>query len=508
MRARQRNGNIKSADTIELVIADSEWEKVFNALSEGIFVFNTNGYLKRVNRGGAEIINSFENVLVGWSCCDIFGKEGQGCIVQKAISERQTQITKISFSKYNQSFLLIAEPIIEDGRLSGVVCSMRSLSSPFYMEALVNQEQQQELATQFNKLHALGQLATGVAHDFNNALTAIFGRAQLMERIIEDSVLKSHLQVIQTAAADAASAIRRIQAFARQSTSNELQMVNVTNLINDSLELTRTRWENDAQAKGLLYDFELETCDPIYVFGSASELREVFVNLIFNAIDAMPNGGQLQIKCSLTTNQVHIYFTDNGSGMNEEIQAKIFEPFYTTKGNQGTGLGLFISRGIIERHKGQLHVVSEVNFGTTFTVILPLADSPPQASAAYVVESKSRLNILVVDNELHVRRTLTSMLSALGHSVFDATNAGAALSMLSTCIFDIVFTDLSMPGMDGWELARKIRRDFPQVQIILVTGYGNNVIPPSGDATLVDYILGKPFDFAQVLAAINKVAEV
>src|SRR6185436_14648838 len=196
-----------------------------------------------------------------------------------------------------------------------------------------------------------GQLASGVAHDFNNSLAAILGRAQLLRRQTQDEAMVRNVEIIQTAAEDAAATVRRIQTFARKSPAKEFELVDVSGLLNDAVEITRTRWQNEARLRGLDYQVVLEAKRGQVTFGSASELREVFVNLIVNAVDAMPSGGRLTIGCEREGGCLRLRFADNGTGMPEDVRQKIFDPFFTTKGAQGTGLGLSVSYSIIERHE-------------------------------------------------------------------------------------------------------------------------------------------------------------
>ncbi len=214
----------------------------------------------------------------------------------------------------------------------------------------------------------------------------------------------------------------------------------------------------------------------------------------------MPAGGKLAVRCRRRGARIQLIFADTGVGMTEEVRARIFEPFFTTKGAQGTGLGLFVSYGIIERHAGRISAASVRGRGTTFTVELPYAEPAPQAADAKARVTGARagaLAVLVVDDEEHVRGTLAEMVEVLGHNVTVADGGRAALSALEANSFDLVFTDLSMPEMDGWELAREVRRRSPRTRVAVVTGYGKDAARSQADAP-ADAVIGKPFDFAQV----------
>jgi nitrogen-specific signal transduction histidine kinase/CheY-like chemotaxis protein len=371
---------------------------------------------------------------------------------------------------------------------------------------ITEQKEERERAARADKLRALGQLASGVAHDFNNSLAAILGRAQLLRRQIRDDALVRNLEIIQTAAEDAAATVRRIQTFARKSAAKEFEILDVSSLLNDAIEITRTRWQNEARLRGLDYEVTLKAENGQHTFGSASELREVFVNLIVNAVDAMPAGGKLLIGCTRERARLRLEFADTGTGMPEDVRQKIFDPFFSTKGAQGTGLGLSVSYSIIERHEGSISVASEVGVGTVFTIDLPAAELKMEPAEAAIdnVEVPS-LSILVVDDEPSVRETLAEMLEAMGHRVLLAESGQNALQTLSGNKCDLVFTDLAMPDMDGWETSREIRKRWPEMNVVLVTGYGTGTLPPLGEDKLVNGIIGKPFDFSQINQTITSV---
>ncbi|HKR00676.1 MAG TPA: PAS domain S-box protein [Pyrinomonadaceae bacterium] len=625
--AAQLATGIAQAELFEMTgRAKKEWETTFNAMSDGIFIFDNEGHLIRVNRAGAAMEDTWPHLMLGRRCCDILRtSEGNTCLVDKTIQEGRSVTIEIVPERFNRPLLVTAEPIIERGNKTiGAVCTARDLSelrkaeaqarehqsllmnilesaresiyavdtegrfqwcnratleatgyraeqlighsflditfesdrehasenfertlegkpqtyearffahdgtlryalfdtAPLVVEGhttgvlgiardITEQKQERQRAAQADKLRALGQLASGVAHDFNNALTAILGRAQLMRRQVHDEALVHNLDVIQTAAEDAAATVRRIQTFARQSPAKEFEMLDASLLLRDAVEITRTRWENEARLRGLRYDVEIQAACPYYVLGSASELREVFVNLIVNAVDAMPLGGRLHISCEQANGLVSLRFTDTGLGMPEEVRERIFEPFYTTKGAQGTGLGLAVSYGIIERHEGRISVESEVGSGTTFKIELPAADAAAasERKPLPLTEAES-LGVLVIDDEAFVRETLAEMLSALGHRVVAVSGGREALAELGAGDFDLVFTDLSMPEMDGWEVAREIRRSFgEELSIILVTGHGAGTPVAPEDSHLVNGLIGKPFDFDQVSEIIAQVTQ-
>jgi signal transduction histidine kinase/CheY-like chemotaxis protein len=388
-------------------------------------------------------------------------------------------------------------PIIVDGETTGVLGIAHDITE---------QREERDRAARADKLRALGQLASGVAHDFNNSLAAILGRAQLILRRVKDEELLRSLGIIITAAEDAAATVRRIQTFARKPVATELEMLEVGDLLRDAMEFTRTRWQNEALAAGIEIDVMLNAEAQCFTRGNASELREVFVNLIVNAVDAMPNGGSLRLCCKPDRDRIRLRIADTGTGIKEEIRERIFEPFYTTKGVHGTGLGLAVSYGIIERHGGIISVKSQVGKGSTFNIDLPLVERHLETNdVTETVHLMKQLSILVIDDEEFVRETLGEIVSALGHEVETADSGRVALEKIATGHFDVVFTDLAMPEMDGWETTRAIRQLKPGIPVVLVTGYGATTEAPNGEPNLVNAIIGKPFAFDQVTAVLAKV---
>ena len=475
-------------------------EHVLESARENIAATDPDGRLLWINSAGAAMCGYAKESLIGRHFSDLIEESERGAAEERfrrtLAGEPQTVELRLLRADGEIRYTVTdSTPLVTDGRTTGVLTITRDVTE---------QRLERERAAQADKLRGLGQLASGVAHDFNNALAAILGRAQLLRRSAEgDERLTRGLDIILTAAEDAAATVRRIRSFARQLPGEGLAEVPVVGLLRDAVEITRTRWENDARARGLRYEVTVEGDESLYTRGNASELREVFVNLVVNAIDAMPAGGRLRINCRRRGERLRLLFNDTGAGMADEVRARIFEPFFTTKGVHGTGLGLFVSYGIVERHGGHISAASQPGRGTTFTIDLPHAEvarpepAPQPAPPRAPHEPVRPLSVLVVDDEEHVRETLAEMVEALGHRACRADGGRAALAALDAGEFDLVFTDLSRPGMDGWEVARAVRRRSPRTRIAVVTGYGRDAARTQGDAP-ADTVIGKPFDFAQV----------
>jgi len=411
--------------------------------------------------------------------------------------EAQTyEMNVVRKSGENRLLLITYTPIYDEGRVTSILSIARDITE---------ERTTRERAAQADKLRALGQLAAGVAHNFNNILAAILGHAQLIRRDCREEGILARMDIIEHAALDGAQTVRRIQAFGAQKKESANDEVEINQLVQDSTNLTRARWFDEAQARGLHYevkfDFESETPIP----GSASELREVFVNIILNALDAMPQGGRLHIATEPRGDFAHVSFTDDGIGMTAELCDRIFEPFFTTKGANGTGLGLAVSHSIVERHGGRIEVVSSPGQGTTFTVSLPMVNgihqSPPRANL-----TRSRTaSVLVVDDDQRVREALVGMLNSSGHRTDHAGSGREALEKLEREQFDLVFTDLSMPEMDGWAVAGEVRRRWPDVKVVLITGHAVSPETVDNNRDLVSEVMLKPIRFDDLSSTMSQV---
>ncbi len=254
-------------------------------------------------------------------------------------------------------------PLWKDGEIDGALVFLRDIT---------DRKREHELMAQSDKLRAVGELAAGVAHNLNNSLTVIQGRAQLLLRNATDEVSSKSLQVITNAVEDGTKTLRRILEFARRDSASEFAPVELGYLITSSIDIARPKWQSKSR-KGTI-EVKVEGNGLVYVMGEQAELREVVLNLIFNAVDAMPEGGVMEIGSRGEIDSGCFWVADTGCGMPPEVASRIFEPFFTTKGKLGSGLGLSASHGIITRHQGEIIVVSEPGEGTRFEVRLPICD--------------------------------------------------------------------------------------------------------------------------------------
>ncbi len=379
---------------------------------------------------------------------------------------------------------------------------------------IAEQDRIREQFSQMEKLSALGELASGVAHDFNNTLAGILGRAQLMLRTNDPEKIQRGLNIIVKTAEDGARTVKRIQDFARQRRAHDFEPVSIDQILFDVSEVTRPRWKDLAEASNVQITLDVQIHSKAKVMGDESELREVLVNMVFNAVDAMPGGGRLTLAAEDVGDTVVISVGDTGTGMAPEVKSRIFDPFFTTKGKAGMGLGLAVSFGIIRRHEGSVVVESEVGAGTKFKISLPKAkvaedsivpevevEKPfvgtPNTNVARTFD-KNQPKILVVDDEEAVRELLRDLLENAGCRVYMAQGGREALGLFEAHQFDGIFTDVGMPGMSGWELAHAIRQRNETIPIAVITGWGEAVGSDEQKKANVDWVVTKPFSAERI----------
>lgn len=365
-----------------------------------------------------------------------------------------------------------------------------------------------ERLSETEKLRALGELASGVAHDFNNLLGAILARAQLLRRQGIASQVDHDLAVIEKAAQDGRETVRRIQEFSRTRRDKKFVAVDLAEVVADALEITKSRWKDDALLKKVNIVPVVTACEPSPILGNASELREVFTNLILNAVDAMPEGGRLELSCLREGERVIARVVDTGVGMIESVRQNIFDPFFTTKGTRGMGLGMSVVYGIVTRHGGKIEVDTTLGVGTTFTVEFPTTQQrhvPAAGGDGTALPQLLRPGlILVVDDEPDVAAVVKDVLAIAGHDVDVAGSGAVALEMIELKAYDLVFSDLGMPDMSGWDVAERIGERKPGLTVALVTGWGTSLDEGEAARRGISAVVHKPFEIDELLAVARR----
>jgi PAS domain S-box-containing protein len=389
-------------------------------------------------------------------------------------------------------------PLWSDGNITGLMV---------FMSDITERKLAQARAARSDKLRALGELAAGVAHNLNNSLTVIQGRAQLLLMRSAEAGNKKSLEIITQAVGDCSQTLRRLLDFSRRESTRHPMPVDLSELISSSVEIARPKWQASSAERTGIIEVRVDTPAPAFALGDSAELREVVLNLIFNAVDAMPNGGTIEAGTRMEGKTARFWIADTGGGIPAEVMARIFEPFYTTKGERGTGLGLSASHGIIENHSGEINVISEPGKGTRFEVSLPLHEATSSEPAIPVAQTGSTqpARVLVVEDEEKVRVLLNEAFRAEGHDVTEASTGAEALNFLDKCEFDLMVCDLGLPELSGLHVARWVKEFRPDLPVIIATGFAEMIAEEDYQKARIDDVIRKPYSLADVLNRANMV---
>ena len=357
------------------------------------------------------------------------------------------------------------------------------------------------------KFRTLGSLAAGVAHNINNRLTPVLGWTEMLqERLSADEPiageeLKHALNVIHQGASDSVETVRRLQEYSRPARVKGPEAVQLRDVLEQLLALTRPQWDNEAARRGIRYEIDLKADPAPAVLAVASEVREALLNILENALAAMPQGGRLTLHVRGEDDRAVVSISDTGKGMSPEVQRLAFEPFFTTRSTEGgTGLGLSLAQEIVQRYRGTISLSSAEGVGTTFTLSFPSITAEAARTPAFL-PSLEPLRILAVEDEPEVLDVLRAMLSSAGHTVFTAASGREALDLFEREPVDLVLTDLGMPGVTGLALAAELkqRRTIP---VLLLTGWADEL--DAANAPSVDLIVPKPFTRERLFDALAR----
>ncbi|MEJ0035791.1 MAG: ATP-binding protein [Gammaproteobacteria bacterium] len=366
----------------------------------------------------------------------------------------------------------------------------------------------QQAIIQQERLRVLGQMASGIAHDINNAISPIM---LYTDSLLENETglserARSSLLTIQQAASDVAETVARMREFYRaRDSQSELQPMLLNDLVRQTIELTRARWEAIPQQRGIVIEIRTELgVRTQAALGIDSETREALTNLVFNAVDAMPRGGTLTLRTGTRAadgqpERAMIEIIDTGSGMDEQTRRRCLEPFFTTKGERGTGLGLAMVYGAMQRNGGSIEIDSAPGAGTTIRLLFTIAGASEKASdSALSLNVPSGLTLLLVDDDPTVLKSLRDTLELDGHTILTANGGRDGIDVFrSACrpggrAISVVITDLGMPHVDGRAMAAAVKESSPQTPVVMLTGWGERLIAEGNTPKHVDRVLSKP----------------
>jgi nitrogen-specific signal transduction histidine kinase/ActR/RegA family two-component response regulator len=384
----------------------------------------------------------------------------------------------------------------------------------------------QQTILQQERLRALGQMASGIAHDINNAISpvALYTESLLEREPNLSARARDYLSTIQRAIADVAQTVARMREFYRRDQQSDQAPVDLDLLVEQVLTLTRARWSDIPQERGIVIKVRHESHrDLPRILGTESDIRDALTNLIFNAVDAMPSGGTLILRTrtveigepidAARRVAVQLEVTDTGLGMDEDTRRRCLEPFFTTKGERGTGMGLAMVYGMIRRHAATIEIDSAPTSGTTVRLIFNCASASVLPAATESVPAKVMpLRLLVIDDDPLLSESLLSILEGEGHAVVAADGGQAGIEAFTKAHhagqpFDVVMTDLGMPYVDGRAVAAAIKAIDPHAPVLLLTGWGQRLRTEHSVPANVDLMLGKPPKLLELRAALAKLAK-
>lgn len=346
---------------------------------------------------------------------------------------------------------------------------------------------------QNEKLRAMGEMAAGITHDVNNILTPILGSVQILKDTIKEKENLKLLSVIEICAHDGMNITNKVKRLTKKYNSDDLEIFSIDSVISDAIDLTKNKWLTESIFKGIRIDIIKSLESDEVVQGNITEIREVFINIITNAIDAMPKGGKIEVITKNKDNKVIIEIRDNGMGIEKGIKNRILEPFFTTKGDNGSGLGLSISYNIVLSHNGSMKVESEKDLGTTFIVKLPICKKTGESKAqdlSHVTDSMG--DVLVIDDKQQVSEIVSSMVRSITKCKVKACGCDNLDSELSRRRYDIVICDFTMPNINGLQVAQKVKDINKQTYFCLMTGWIGSF--KGEDMKNIDFILSKPIN--------------
>lgn len=372
-----------------------------------------------------------------------------------------------------------------------------------------------ELLIQSERLKAIAELAAGVAHNFNNILQVMLSSGEVALAALHSNDLAratNNLQRILDSCRSGAQTVRRLQDFAalRSEPTRQENVVSLSDAVQKALDMSDTWWKSMPERQGFEVILTKDLMSDCFVQGEENELLEVVINLVKNAVEAMPQGGEIIVRVSCEGKNALLTVEDNGVGIPESDLGRIFEPFFTTKGSQGTGMGLASAYGIVLKHGGRISADRRDGSGTRFSVRIPLAGDIREATSEVRTELPQRLRVLVIDDQEPIVAMLEQLFARRGHTVLTALSGQEGLNIFEHFPVDVVISDLSMPSMTGWQVGKAIKdlcleRGIPRPLFLILTGWGNR--PEDSDRGVeagIDGILEKPVNFERLMGKIRE----
>ncbi|MGC8494001.1 MAG: PAS domain S-box protein [Syntrophobacteraceae bacterium] len=488
----------------------ARYKELFESVSDPVFILDFRGKFLEVNDVAVEQLGYPREDILEMRLKSLVPETHQGKILQSG--EKIKNGERVQFELGMRScagdiipFEFHARPIVYKGQ-PAVLSVGRDLST---------RKQLQQVIVMTERLSAVGEMAGGVAHNFNNLLQMILGAADAAAAKLASGnagAAAEAIEKIQKTSLRAAEVVRRIKDFTHfreDDGSLKETSFDLCTLLEEALQLTQPLWKGLPDSRK--YEVRLLKADRCYAIGKPSEIYEVIVNLIKNALEAMPLGGRLTLSVEARNDRIYFRISDTGYGIAEGDLQRIFEPFFTTKGLKSSGLGLSSSYGIVKRHQGEIQVESQVGRGTTFTVILPHTDAPPvEKAVAEEHRETKKIRFLMVDDEINILRAMEMFFEDNEVELVTCQTAAQGLETLRKGCFDVILCDLGMDDMNGWEFGKQIKAyclemGMPKVAFLLYTGWDKQFDPDKIEESGVDRVVIKPVPCHQLLDILHEI---
>ena len=493
----------------EIAESEEKYRKLMETAQDAILCAK-NGIITDWNRSAEE--------LFGYSKDEIMGKSVNIFIPEKYKKEHQGGLER--FLKTGVSRMIgktmEVSGITKEGIEIPIEISLtaQKIEEKQYLfmaivRDLTERKKIEETLLQTEKLKAMGMMTSGVAHDFNNILAIISGHTQLLEGSYkDDKKLTDVIRTIYKASKDGAGIVRRMRQFTKMERDiSGFEPVDIKGILKDAINFLKPRWMNIAIASGKPFDMDMDGIKEIpSILGNPSELRETFINIINNAMDAMSEGGRLSFRTWSGKDTAFVSIADTGEGMPEEVKKRIFDPFFTTKRAEGSGLGMSEVYGIVTGHGGKIDVSSELGKGTTFTLKFPIATETIQEKILPEPDRKittKKLRILVIDDEKDICNILSILFSRDGHDVKAVASGKEGIDLIKSEEFDLVLSDLVMSGLSGHDVIKALNKLDKRPKVGLITGWKEEIENKNKEELNVNFIIRKPFDLSDLTKQIN-----
>ena len=477
-------------------------DAVLDGMSDGVVVVGPHGLVADTNPAALAMLQRVPAMVIGRPVGEVLGELSDDL---EGLADAETGVGEVTCSRdgRRRDFEIhVAGLRDRGGRAVGQLVTIHDIG---------DRKRAEEELVRTQRLLAAGELSLGISHNLNNLLTGILGPAELIARVTqEEADIQDQARLIVRAARRARDLVQRLSESAREAEGEDLEAVSVHGVMTDAVAVSRPRWKDEAEARGVRIELTTRMETVPAVAASANGLHDVLLNLIFNAVDALPEGGRVEIGCSATSEHVEVRVADNGVGMAETVRQRVFEPFFSTKAAVGAGLGLSTAYSTVTRWGGTLEVESAPGEGSTFSMRLPLwrgGESSGETAATELAPALAESErptglILVAEDEAIVQVMLAEVLNRAGHKVKLTADGEGALQALAGRGYDAAVVDLGMPGMAGDQVAAHIREVDAALATVLITGWSLSPDDPRlGD---FDFCLQKPFDVAQVESVVSQ----